>query len=94
MADVRDDVKLSIHMNEDNQSCIRMLHVEGENRRKKHIDTRYNYVRDLQTNGTINVSYCPTDLMIADALTKPLARVKLEKLRMALELRTFELEEE
>lgn len=94
MADVGEEVKLPVVINEDNQSCISILHKEGENRRTKHIDTRYNYVRDLNANGTICVRYCPTDSMVADALTKPLTRVKLEKLRAALGLGFFEFEDE
>lgn len=73
---------------EDNQSCIAMLRSEGGSRRTKHIDTRFNFIRDLSNNNIIEVLYCPTELMTADALTKPLSRVKLEIFRKKMGLQS------
>lgn len=94
MKDLGETVANPITVQEDNQSCIAMLRSEGGNNRTKHIDTRYNFVKDLVSTGVMNVVYCPTGLMIADVLTKPLARVKLEQLRKKIGLQRFELEEE
>lgn len=94
MNDVGEDVAKPIIVREDNQSCIAMLRSEGGNSRTKHIDTRYNFVKELVRTGVMDVVYCPTELMIADVLTKPLARVKLEQLRKKIGLERVELEEE
>ena len=41
--------------------------------RTKHIARRYHSIREAISNGTIYVTYCPTQKMIADVLTKPLS---------------------
>ena len=86
MRDVGENIDGPVLIHEDNQSCISILEAEGECRRTKHIDTKYNFVRDLHKSKKINVRYCPTEKMLADALTKPLNRVKLENLREGLGL--------
>ncbi|OIT29617.1 retrovirus-related pol polyprotein from transposon tnt 1-94 [Nicotiana attenuata] len=40
----------------------------------KHIDTKYNYVRDMVRRKVGNVKYVSTKDMLADPLTKPLSR--------------------
>src|SRR6266576_58572 len=50
----------------------------------KHIDTRFHFVREVVNNDILSISYCPTDEMIADIFTKPLARFKFEKFRSLL----------
>ena len=69
---------------EDNQSCMKLVDSDKIERRSKHIETRYFFVRDLKEKGTISLKYCPTEDMLADVMTKPLARIKLEKLRSAI----------
>lgn len=66
---------------EDNQSCIKLVNKDKYSKRTKHVSTKYNYVKDLSDTGITSYIYCPTDVMIADVLTKPLERVKLEFLR-------------
>ncbi|KXJ76875.1 hypothetical protein RP20_CCG008711 [Aedes albopictus] len=95
MHDVGEDVTKPVVMHEDNQSCIAMLSsTGGGSRRTKHIDTRFNFVRELMSTDVMEVRYCPTDSMIADILTKPLARVKLERFRAQIGLKFFDVEEE
>ncbi|XP_049294175.1 uncharacterized protein LOC125769485 [Anopheles funestus] len=94
MKDIGEDTTEPIVIREDNQSCMAMLRTEGGNRRTKHIDTRYNFIRDLASNNVIKVQYCPAECMIADALTKPLSRVKLEICRKKMGLQSLQLEEE
>lgn len=64
---------------EDNQSCIKLLQNEKSSNRSKHIDTKYHFIRDLFVKKIISVEYCPTENMIADVLTKPLAGTKIKK---------------
>jgi hypothetical protein len=50
----------------------------------KHIDTHFHFVRETVNNNILSISYCPTDEMIADILTKSLARFKFEKFHSLL----------
>ena len=65
-------------INEDNQGCIAISKNRRTDRRTKHIDIRHHYVRDQIEQGTINVQYCPTEKMIADAMTKCVSAPKLK----------------
>jgi Fe-S-cluster-containing hydrogenase component 2 len=40
--------------------------------RSKHIDVKMHFCREKHESGEIVVKYCPTEVMLADALTKPL----------------------
>ena len=62
----------------DNQSALRLVANPEFHSRSKHIDVQYHYTRELVEDGTINVEYIPTTEMVADCLTKPLKKAKLE----------------
>ena len=55
---------------EDNQPCIAISRNPVTSTRTKHVALRFNFVREHISNGSIDVVYCPTADMIADALTK------------------------
>lgn len=80
------DNEQSILVNVDNQGSIKMAQNDASSSRTKHIDIRYHLVRDLLQKKKFSITYCPTQNMIADALTKPLQRVAFEKFRNALGL--------
>lgn len=67
----------------DNTSAIFTATGEGVKSRSKHIDRRHHYIRDMVQSNHIVVKYVPTDLMLADHLTKPLASSQFQH---ALEL--------
>lgn len=69
---------------EDNQGAIGIAKNPIQHARTKHIDIRYHYVREALQEGVISLSYCPTDKMIADLLTKGLPRGRFEILRKAM----------
>lgn len=61
---------------EDNQSCLSFVSSDRLSKRSKHIETRQHFIRDLCDRRELSLEYCPTELMIADILTKPLAAIK------------------
>ena len=62
---------------EDNETCIRMATTDASTPRMQHLDARYHWLREQVTRAqTIRFIHCPTDLMVADALTKPLDATK------------------
>lgn len=65
---------------EDNQGCIQFVHSDRINRRSKHIETKERYVRELCDQKVIRLEYCPTEIMAADILTKPLGTLKVRQL--------------
>lgn len=67
-----------IKLYEDNQSCIKMSSNEKFSARSKHINIKYHFLKDLINEKFIEMVYCPTDLMLADLLTKPLPKLKVE----------------
>ncbi|KXJ62318.1 hypothetical protein RP20_CCG005753 [Aedes albopictus] len=71
-------------LREDNQSCITFVKTGRSSRRSKHIDTKERFVEELCRTGQLSLEYCPTDVMAADVLTKPLGPIKLERFREML----------
>lgn len=71
---------------EDNQGCIALIKNERSGKRSKHIDVRYNFVRDLCQDKIISLMYCTTQDMLADVFTKPLPKPRFEFLREKLNL--------
>ncbi len=66
---------------EDNQSAIAMSKKNQFHGRAKHIDIKHHFIREQVSNGTIMLEYCSTFDMLADILTKGLAREIFCKLR-------------
>lgn len=60
----------------DNQGSIALANNPVYHARSKHIDIQHHYVRNEVLEGRIELSYIPTEDMIADGLTKPLVPVK------------------
>ena len=67
---------LPVLIHADNQGAIALSKDPKFHSRIKHIDVQWHFVRDQVRSGMIRLSYLPTDLMLADGLTKPLAKVK------------------
>ena len=62
---------------EDNQSAISLAENQIHHARTKHIDCKYHFIREQVVCKCITVQYLETSKMIADSLTKPVGRVKL-----------------
>ena len=68
---------------EDNLSTIKIAQ-SPDQRRLKHIDIRYHYIKDLVKNQVVNLEYVSTADQFADLLTKPLNSTKFSRLRRNL----------
>ena len=52
--------------------------------RCKHIDIKYHFIRDVLHKKKIEIIYFPTTDMIADIMTKPMTKLKLERFKRLL----------
>ena len=57
---------------EDNQSTIKLIGKPGNGNKTKHIDLRFNFIREQVAQDVVTMEYLPTTEMISDILTKPL----------------------
>ena len=64
----------AIRMLGDNQGSLSLAGNPENHQRTKHIDIQYHYTRELVNTGALTIEYCPTQLMLADILTKPLRK--------------------
>jgi hypothetical protein len=76
----------SVPMYCDNQSAIQSIRNPAFHQRTKHIDVRYHFIRSLQENGIIDVSYVPSKEQKADILTKPLPKPEFKRMCQQLGL--------
>lgn len=68
----------------DSQSALKLANNHQSHKRSKHIDVRYNFIRDVISNEIIETKYLPTASMPADLLTKGLSGVKHYKFMSTL----------
>ena len=71
----------AVVVNEDNQACIQLGNNMKSSRAAKHYEVRLHFLQDTIKSKVIRFSYCDTNEMIADALTKPLDVEKFEYFR-------------
>ena len=66
---------------EDNQGCIYLMHNDLKNKRTKHIDIKYFWLKQQIDEKKVELLFCPTQEMIADIMTKSLPRESFQKFR-------------
>jgi hypothetical protein len=64
----------------DNQGAIALAKNPVYHARTKHIEVQHHFVQEKVARGAIILEYCPTEDMLADVLTKALARERHERL--------------
>ena len=69
-----------IYINCDNMSALAIANNSKSNKNVKHMEIKYHYVRETIESKVVATKYCPTEVMVADILTKPLARARFEAL--------------
>ena len=74
----------SVTILEDNQAAIRIAKNPQDNKRTKHIQGPYHYVRDHVRDGVVTLKYIPTIDQLADIFTKALNGPRLRDLRSRL----------
>ena len=74
----------------DNQGCITLAKNSTHQSRTKHIDVQHHFIREKLENQEICLKYCPTEDIIADVLTKPLAKDRHQALTKAMGLKAFD----
>jgi hypothetical protein len=62
----------------DNHSCVKLSDNPVSHDRSKHVEIKYDYIRDMVLRKVALVQYLPTNEQIADVLTKPLAKSKFK----------------
>lgn len=68
----------------DNQGAIALSKNPVNRQRSKHIDVKYHFIRDALIEGKIDIVYCPSEDMVADILTKPVAKIRIVKFKSFL----------
>ena len=71
---------------EDNKAAIKMSENSSNSKRTIHLDRRAHFIRSQVNQNVIQLEYCPTKEMEADAMTKMLPRPAFEYLRAAMGL--------
>ncbi|THH23079.1 hypothetical protein EUX98_g8096, partial [Antrodiella citrinella] len=69
-----------ITLHSDNQSAIRIAANGLLHARTKHIDIRYQFIRQVVERGLTELVYCPTNEMVANIFTKALVRSRIQYL--------------
>ena len=64
----------SVLVNCDSQAAIAYTKDPKYHGKTKHIDIKYNFVKDMVAHKKVNMKYIPTREMVADPLTKPIPR--------------------
>ena len=71
----------------DNQGGIFLAINPAHDRRLKHVDIRYHFIREFVESKCVDIVYISTNEMTADILTKSLGRIKFELHRDSLGIR-------
>jgi hypothetical protein len=70
----------------DNQGCIALAKNLTHHSCTKHIDIQHHFIREKLESGEIGLKYCPTQDMVADVLTKALAKERHQNLTRSMGL--------
>jgi hypothetical protein len=72
------EVKDPVPILEDNKGSVDLALKPTTGRRTKHIPLKYHVIRDYVENADVDLIRTPSEEILADGLTKPFARLKLE----------------
>jgi hypothetical protein len=66
---------------EDNVGCIHISQNDCFHNRTKHVDIQWHFIQEAVERGEVCITHVPTDLQVADVLTKAVAGPTLTRLR-------------
>ena len=72
-------------LKEDNQGAIELSRNPRFHNRTKHIDVTFRFICERIASNEVNVVYCPSSDMLADIMTKGLARDRFKKTQKLVE---------
>ena len=74
-------IEFPINLAMDNQGAIFLAENPATDRRTKHIEIRYHYIREFYESGETEIYYVASEAQLADALTKNVPLSIVEKFR-------------
>ena len=83
----------TVRLCNDSQSAQKLVANYACNRKSKHIDIRYHFIKDVVKDKIVNLEYLPTTAMPADVLTKALIPMKHYKCIKGLGVSQIEMVE-
>ena len=86
ISEVFGDITSPTTLFSNNQVAIALTHDHQYHPRTKHIDVQYHWICWVVKKGSIWLVYCPTDDMVANALTKALPSAKVKHFAASLGL--------
>ena len=76
---IKDNFDVIMKLKNDNNDAIALIKNRQVNKKSKHINIVYHYIRDLQKHEKININYIFTNEMIIDDFTKSLIKQKFHR---------------
>jgi hypothetical protein len=73
-----DDIPTTLFL--DNRGAMDLSKEARHHQRTKHIDIHHHFIRERVEDRTFEIIHCPSELMLADGLTKPLPRDGFSKM--------------
>ncbi|WRX21874.1 Reverse transcriptase [Theobroma cacao] len=86
LVDIKFEQKFLTDLFIDNKSAIAIAKNPVWHGKTKRINVKYHAIRNAVEKNEINVEYCPSELQLADILTKPLQKSRFEALGTKLNL--------
>ena len=74
---------------EDNQSTICLAKSNKSHSKSKHMEIKYNFVKDMVNKNQVLLEYCPSSEMLADIFTKGLPSERFSRLRLLLGMKSL-----
>jgi hypothetical protein len=84
MVDLKEEQASSTKVFVDNQAAIAISSNPVFHGKTKHFNIKLYFIREVQNNGDVSLTYCRSDDQLADIFTKPLPRNKFEQLRLKI----------
>jgi len=81
---INNNSEQTVQMFGNNQDILALVKNPHLHKRLKHIDISYHFIKNLAEKKKLDIAYIPTEDIIADKITKPLARIAYKRFRNQL----------